>query len=78
MERGETQGRANTDWYGLMGHHRQRIDEKKVLILYQEGLSRDHSIPQTVPLLIDEVTDPERRAIFKMKMAVYEAGYPLS
>ena len=77
MERGETQGRANTDWYGLTGRHQQWLDEHKVLILYQEGLSRDPTIPATVPLLIDEVTDPEQHEILKMKMAVYEAGYPL-
>jgi tripartite-type tricarboxylate transporter receptor subunit TctC len=77
MERGETQGRANTDWYGLKGRHQQWIDEKKVLVLYQEGLSRDPSVPETVPLLIDGVSDPEKRAILEMKMAVYEAGYPL-
>jgi tripartite-type tricarboxylate transporter receptor subunit TctC len=77
MERGETHGRATTDWYGLMGRHQQWIDEKKVVVLYQEGLSRDPTVPDTVPLLIDGVTDPEKRTILQMKMAVYEAGYPL-
>ncbi|MDH3239882.1 MAG: tripartite tricarboxylate transporter substrate-binding protein [Alphaproteobacteria bacterium] len=77
MVRGETQGRATNAWAGLTSRHPDWLTDKKVNLLYQQGLEPDPAVPSSVPLLIDQISDPEKKAILKLKMAQFELGYPV-
>ena len=77
MIRGETQGRATTAWAGITSRYPQWLTEKQVTILYQMGLEPHPTVPKDVPLLIDQIDDPEKKALLKLKMASYETGYPV-
>ena len=77
MVRGETEGRANNSWAGITSRHPDWLRDKKVIILYQQGLKSDPAVPASVPLLMDQITDPAKRAVLKLKMAQYELGYPV-
>ncbi len=77
MLRGETQGRATNSWVGITSRHPDWLRDKKFHVLYQQGLQKDPNIPADVPLLMDQVTDPEKRQLLKLKMAQFELGYPV-
>ncbi|MFT5540280.1 MAG: tripartite-type tricarboxylate transporter receptor subunit TctC [Alphaproteobacteria bacterium] len=77
MIRGETQGRATTAWAGVTSRHPDWITKNKVSLLYQMGLEPHPTVPKHVPLLVDEIKDPEKKALLKLKMAAYETGYPV-
>lgn len=77
MIRGETQGRATNSWAGITSRHPDWLRDGKVRILYQQGLEKDPAVPESVPLLMDHITDPDKRAVLKLKMAQYELGYPV-
>lgn len=77
MIRGETEGRATTAWAGVTSRNPEWIKDKQVTILYQMGLEKYHSVPADVPLLIDHVEDPKKKAALKLKMAAYDIGYPI-
>ncbi len=77
MVRGETQGRATNAWAGVMSRHPDWVRDKKINLLYQQGLEPDPAVPASVPLLIDHITDPEKKALLKLKMAQFELGYPV-
>ncbi|MGE5538636.1 MAG: hypothetical protein ACM30I_08445 [Gemmatimonas sp.] len=75
MERGETQGRANVAWEGLKNRNAEWLRDKKVVLLYQEGLKRHPDLPD-VPLILDFARTPEERQILELKFSSYELGYP--
>ncbi|MFM1814937.1 MAG: hypothetical protein RLZ98_1632 [Pseudomonadota bacterium] len=77
MIRGETEGRATTAWAGVTSRNPQWLKDKQVTILYQMGLEKYHSVPAEVPLIIDHVEDPKKKAALKLKMAAYDIGYPV-
>ncbi len=77
MIRGETEGRATTAWAGVTSRHPDWLTKKKVRVLYQMGLERYPGVPSSVPLIIDHVKDPEKRAALRLKMAAYDIGYPV-
>lgn len=77
MVRGETQGRATNAWAGVMSRHPDWLRDKKVRILYQQGLEKDPAVPDDVPLLIDHIEDPGKKALLRLKMAQFEMGYPV-
>ena len=77
MVRGETQGRAINAWAGVTSRHPDWLRDKKVNILYQQGLKADPNVPSSVPLLMDQIKDPSMRELLKLKMAQYELGYPV-
>lgn len=77
MIRGETHGRATTAWAGVTSRHPDWITKKKVTLLYQMGLAAHPTVPKEVPLLVDEIKDPEKKALLRLKMAAYETGYPV-
>jgi tripartite-type tricarboxylate transporter receptor subunit TctC len=77
MVRGETQGRATNAWAGITSRHPDWLRDKKIRILYQQGLKPDPAVPASVPLLIDQITDPDKKALLKLKMAQFELGYPV-
>jgi tripartite-type tricarboxylate transporter receptor subunit TctC len=75
MERGETQGRANVAWEGLKNRNLDWLREKKIVLLYQEGLKKHPELPD-VPLILDFAKTPEERQILELKFSSYELGYP--
>jgi hypothetical protein len=75
MERGETQGRANIAWEGLKNRNADWLREKKIVLLYQEGLKRHPDLPD-VPLILDFARTDEERRILELKFSSYELGYP--
>lgn len=75
MERGETQGRANIAWEGLKNRNADWLREKKIALLYQEGLKRHPDLPD-VPLILDFARNDEERRILELKFSSYELGYP--
>ncbi len=77
MVRGETEGRATTAWAGLTSRHPDWLTDKKVTLLYQMGLKKHPSVPASVPLITDVVTDKAANEVLKLKMAAYETGYPV-
>ena len=77
MVRGETEGRATNSWVGITSRHPDWLRDKKTLILYQQGLEADSAIPSSIPLLYDEIKDPEKKELLKLKMAQFELGYPV-
>ncbi|MDX1484604.1 MAG: hypothetical protein R3229_08995 [Alphaproteobacteria bacterium] len=77
MVRGETQGRATNAWAGIMSRHPDWLRDGKTLILYQQGLEKDPVVPESVPLLYDLISDPEKKQLLKLKMAQFELGYPV-
>jgi tripartite-type tricarboxylate transporter receptor subunit TctC len=77
MVRGETQGRATNSWVGITSRHPDWLRDKKFHILYQQGLQKSPHVPSDVPLLYDQVSDPEKKQLIKLKMAQFELGYPV-
>lgn len=77
MVRGETQGRATNAWAGITSRHPDWLRDGKIRILYQQGLEPDPAVPSSVPLLYDQIDDPEKKALLKLKMAQFELGYPV-
>jgi tripartite-type tricarboxylate transporter receptor subunit TctC len=77
MVRGETQGRATNAWAGLMSRHPDWLRDGKTRILYLQGLEHDPAVPKSVPLLYDQITDPEKKELLKLKFAQFELGYPV-
>lgn len=77
MIRGETQGRATTAWAGITSRHPDWLKKKLIRVLYQEGIEPNPGVPKDVPLLIDQIKDPEKKALLKLKMASYAMGYPV-
>lgn len=77
MIRGETEGRVTTAWAGITSRYPQWLTKKEVTLLYQMGLEKYPGVPAEVPLLIDAVEDPKRKAALKIKMAAYDVGYPV-
>jgi hypothetical protein len=75
MERGETQGRANVAWEGLKNRNIDWLRDKKITLLYQEGLKK-HPELSDVPLILDFAKTPEDRQILELKFSSYELGYP--
>jgi tripartite-type tricarboxylate transporter receptor subunit TctC len=75
MERGETQGRANIAWEGLKNRNADWLRDKKIVLLYQEGLKRHPDLPD-VPLILDFARTDEERQLLELKFSSYELGYP--
>jgi tripartite-type tricarboxylate transporter receptor subunit TctC len=75
MERGETQGRANIAWEGLKNRNADWLRDKKIVLLYQEGLKKHADLPD-VPLILDFARNDEERKILELKFSSYELGYP--
>ncbi|MGE0652070.1 MAG: tripartite tricarboxylate transporter substrate-binding protein [Alphaproteobacteria bacterium] len=77
MIRGETEGRVTTAWAGITSRYPNWIKDKKVTLLYQMGLEKYPGVPADVPLIIEHVQDPKKKAALKLKMAAYDVGYPI-
>jgi tripartite-type tricarboxylate transporter receptor subunit TctC len=76
IERGEVQGRALT-WTTLRGDHTEWINERKVNLLVQFGLTRNPEIGD-VPNALELVTNPDDRQLLELMFAPLEAGRPFA
>lgn len=74
MERGEVLGRGGNSWASVQSSNPNWITEKKINILVQVGLEKEPELPQ-VPLLLDLVTDEDRKAVVRMVSLPTALGY---
>jgi tripartite-type tricarboxylate transporter receptor subunit TctC len=77
MERGEVQGRCGWSWTSVKATHKPWLDEKKVTILFQMGLSK-HPDLANVPLIVDLARNDEERAILKMIFGRQVMAWPFA
>lgn len=75
IERGELDGRATLPWGALKGRNADWLNEKKVNLLYQTGLSKHPDLPD-VPLAIDFSRTADDRRVAELFFAAEEVGYP--
>src|SRR3954468_16199560 len=75
MERGEVSGRCGWSWTSLKATHQSWLDEKKMTVLFQMGLSKHADLPNT-PLIIDLAKTDEERAILKLIFARQVMAWP--
>jgi tripartite-type tricarboxylate transporter receptor subunit TctC len=75
MERGEVQGRCGWSWTSVKGLHQAWLDQGKLDILYQMGLSKHRDLP-AVPLIIDLAKTDEERAILRLIFARQVMAWP--
>jgi tripartite-type tricarboxylate transporter receptor subunit TctC len=76
MERGEVQGRCGWSWTSLKATHHAWLDQNKVNILFQMGLTKQPDIA-TVPLVLDLAITDEQRAILKLMFARQVMAWPI-
>src|SRR5712691_9709594 len=75
MERREVQGRCGWSWTSLKATHQSWINEKKVNILFQMGLSKHPDLPD-VPLIVDLANSADGRAILELIFARQVMAWP--
>lgn len=68
MEQGEVEGFCAWGWVPMMMQHADWYKTRKINILFQIGLTK-HPKHQDVPLVLDMVTDPDKRAVMSLVMA---------
>lgn len=76
LEKGEVDIRGSNSWASWKSTRAQWLSEKKLNILVQIGLARDHELPE-VPLLMELPADPDDRAALKLLSAPTTIGRPL-
>jgi tripartite-type tricarboxylate transporter receptor subunit TctC len=76
MERGEVQGRCGWSFTSLKATHGAWLDQHKVNILFQMGLSKHRDLPN-VPLVIDLAKTDQQRAILKLIFARQVMAWPI-
>ena len=75
MERGEVQGRCGWSWTSVKGLHQAWLDQNKLNILFQMGLSKHRDLPQ-VPLIVDLARTDEDKAILRLIFARQVMAWP--
>jgi tripartite-type tricarboxylate transporter receptor subunit TctC len=76
MERGEVQGRCGWSFTSLKATHGPWLDQHKVNILFQMGLTKHRDLAD-VPLVIDLAKTEEQRAILKLMFARQVMAWPI-
>ena len=77
MERGEVQGRCGWSWTSVKATHQPWLDQNKIHILFQIGLSKHPDLPN-VPLVMDLARTDEERAIFKVIFGRQVMAWPFT
>jgi tripartite-type tricarboxylate transporter receptor subunit TctC len=77
MERGEVQGRCGWSWTSVKGLHQAWLDQHKLNILFQMGLSKHRDLPN-VPLIIDLAKSDEETAILELLFARQVMAWPFA
>jgi tripartite-type tricarboxylate transporter receptor subunit TctC len=75
IERGELQGNGALGWASIRARAQQWIDEKKIKILAQYGLTRYSELPDVPTMLELAKTEPDKQAM-RMLFARTEYGRP--
>jgi tripartite-type tricarboxylate transporter receptor subunit TctC len=75
VERGELQGRCGVSFDSIQLTHQDWIDQKKIDVLVQIGLSRIPELKDT-PFLIDLIKDPKDKEAVELLLAPTEASRP--
>jgi tripartite-type tricarboxylate transporter receptor subunit TctC len=75
MERGEVAGRCGWSWSSVVATHKDWLDQKKIAILVQLGLSKHPDLPD-VPLVTDLAKTDEQRQILRLIFARQVMGRP--
>jgi tripartite-type tricarboxylate transporter receptor subunit TctC len=76
MERGEVDGRADNGWTSWKSDHATWIQEKKIHILLQVGLTKAPDLSD-VPLLTELTSNPQEREALKLISTPSSLGHPL-
>ena len=77
MERREVQGRCGWSWTSVKATHQSWLDQNKIDLLFQIGLSRHPDLP-SVPLIMDLARSEEERAIFKVVFGRQVMAWPFA
>jgi tripartite-type tricarboxylate transporter receptor subunit TctC len=77
MERQEVQGRCGWSWTSVKATHQPWLDQGKIHILFQMGLSRHPDLPNT-SLIMDLARNDEERAIFKVIFGRQVMAWPFA
>ena len=75
MERGEVGGRCGWSWSSIRSSNQAWIDDKKVQLLVQIGLSKHPDLP-SVPSVMDLAKSKEDEEILKLLFARQTMAYP--
>jgi tripartite-type tricarboxylate transporter receptor subunit TctC len=77
MQRGEVMGRATNSWSSIKSGDYTRVQEGKLILLYQMGAKKNNDgILKDVPFALDFAKDKRTRQILFLKFGVNEFGYP--
>ena len=77
MERGEVEGRGTNPWADYVANTPRLVKEKLINIIVQVGLTKEPELAH-VPLLHEETTTPEGRAIADFMTRAVAVGRPLA
>src|SRR5215470_9739709 len=77
MERQEVQGRCGWSWTSVKATHQPWLDQKRIHLLFQMGLSKHPDLPN-LPLVMDLASSDEERAIFKVVFARQVMAWPFA
>ena len=77
MERGEVQGRCGWSWTSVKGLHQAWLDQHKINILFQMGLSKHRDLPN-VPLVVDLAKTEDDKAILRLLFARQVMAWPFA
>jgi tripartite-type tricarboxylate transporter receptor subunit TctC len=75
MERGEIEGRIPVAWGGLKSRGGDWLEDKKVTMLFQTGLTRHSDLPN-LPLALEFAKNDDDRKLMELFFAAEEIGYP--
>ncbi len=77
MQRGEVMGRATNSWSAIKSGDYTRVQEGKLILLYQMGAKKNNEgILKDVPFALDFAKDERQRKIMFLKFAINDFGYP--
>jgi tripartite-type tricarboxylate transporter receptor subunit TctC len=74
MERGEVMGRGGNSWSSVQTANMDWVKQNKINILLQVGFEKEPDLPD-VPLLLDLVTDEEKKAVVRVVSLPTALGY---
>ena len=75
IERGELQGRCGWSWTSLKALHPMWLEQHKLNILFQNGLSKHPDLPD-VPLAVDLAKSDQEKAILRLIFARQVMAWP--
>ena len=77
MERGETEGRCGFGWVALKATKPDWVRDGKIRVLMQMGMKKAADLPN-VPLIIDEIKDPNQKLSVEFFLSSSEMAYPFT